>query len=150
AVPLVYSKELEQKRQEVLQLLATAGTEARPLAGPLALLLLPRGIDDEARKVLDKLDADWRKHPGLDKGVRELVKKMSAGFDIRTERTLRSLGALAVPALAEALPGANPFVQQRMSVILQGIGPAGKEAVPALVKVAADPKMTPESLRHHL
>jgi HEAT repeat protein len=148
AVPPFPSREAEQKRQEVLQLLAAAGPDARPLAGPLAALLLAGGgIDDEARKVLDTLDPGWRDHPGLGKGVRELVQKMNAGVDVKNERTLQSLGALAVPALVEALPGARPFVQGRMFVVLQGIGPGAREAVPALVKLAAEPKRPPESTR---
>lgn len=141
----------EDNRAQLLALIGRAGPAGKPLAGPLAAGALAKGaIDAPLRKVLDGLDPDWRAHPALKKAVPTLVEKMKAGIDDKNEQTLTSLGAVAVPALVEALPDAKAFAQQRMFVVLQNIGPARKEAIPALVKVAADPKLPPESTRHLL
>jgi predicted Zn finger-like uncharacterized protein len=136
-------------RERAIKLIIEAGPVARPLVPDLAKLLLAQdgSFDDTTRKALDRIDANWRKHPVIGEIVPELVRRLDKGAYYVADRALRYLGGAAVPELEKALNGARPDLRDRIVPILLAAGPASKEAVPTLLKEVVNPKLTWEQTK---
>jgi HEAT repeat protein len=138
-----------QSRRQVLQILTDLGPAAKPLVPDLAKLLLAQdnSFDEDMRKLLDRIDPDWRKHPVIQEIVPELVKRLEKGAYVVADRALRHLGPAAVPELQKVLPGADPDFRKRIVAVLGTAGGAAKEAVPAVLKEVVNPKLSWEETR---
>ena len=74
----------------------------------------------------------------LDSATPELVaalKKTDFGITNDVQQILAARGARVVPSLVAALAGADPLFKKNIAQTLGYIGPAAKEAVPALVQL---------------
>ena len=65
------------------------------------------------------------------------IHESGHGIASQTTEALAAVGPAAVPALIKILDGDNPDAQWRAMLILERLGPAAKDAAPALARLVA-------------
>ena len=124
-------------RAHAAHALGEIGAPARP-AVP-ALVMLVKDSDATVRR--QAVHAIMRIHPGPKVTVPlaiKLLEDSDPGVRLRVLNAISEVGAKAVPGLIEALK--HEKATYWACLVLRDIGPAAKDAVPALTETLQDPR----------
>jgi hypothetical protein len=130
--------EVMDSGQRIDELLGELGPVAKPLVSKLIRLMLDDkkpGFNDEALKALEKMDPRWRENASAREVAPELLKRLARNErGDYIDRNLTQLAAHAAPELGRMLRGESDDVKHRIYGILREAGPAGRKAIPDLLK----------------
>jgi hypothetical protein len=141
--------EVGARRRKLLALIEKTGKNGRPLAAPLAaeLLLQGWGLDRTARSTVTALDAKWEESPAFRAPIPTLASRLAEKGEKAAADALAVYGSAAVTAIVEEL-NRERKEQARARLLLlpslRRLGPAAKDAVPAVVKIVGEPGLPPE------